>query len=190
MNFFDVLIVIALVAGAAWGFIKGIIHQAIGVGLIYVSIIVATIFYSVVAPGLGRLIKVSSQAAGALSFLLLMIITLNVLALALRDVRKREIKLLRLINQLGGMTFGFVIASVWIALVIALLHYAVGGPVSWHDPGKPVLLSLRSETIRLAIVDGLAGSPLVRAFSELLPWILTSVSPFAPTKDILNIFII
>lgn len=190
MNFFDVLIVLALLGGAAWGFIKGVVHQAFGLGMIYVSIIVATMSYTVIAPPLRRFVKLDPKAAAAVAFLLLLIIALNLLGLALRKIRKAEFKVLRLVNQLGGMTLGFIIACVWIALIIAMLHYATSTPVDWHDPGKQQLATLNWEAVRRGFSGGLARSPLVNAFQEILPLIITSVSPFVPTKDILNIFII
>ena len=190
MNFFDVLIVLALIGGAAWGFIKGVIHQAFGLGMIYVSIVFATIFYSVIAPPLARLVKLEAKTAAAVSFLLLLVIALNLLALALRRPRKAEFKVLRLVNQLGGMTFGFVITCVWVALIIAMLYYATSTPIDWQDPGKQQLATLNWESIRRTFATGLHRSPLVNAFQTILPLIIGSVSPFVPAKDILNIFII
>ena len=69
MNGFDVLIIIALAAGAAWGFIKGLIHQAIGLLALYISLIVATVFYFDIAPGLQRVVHLEPKAAGAVAFL-------------------------------------------------------------------------------------------------------------------------
>ncbi|MGQ9516628.1 MAG: CvpA family protein [Anaerolineae bacterium] len=190
MNGFDILIIIALAAGAAWGFIKGLIHQAIGLMMLYASLIVATVFYSDIAPSLQRVVHLEPKAAGAVAFLLLLIICINILGFALREVRNREIKALRLLNQLGGMAFGVVMAGIWIALIIALLNYSVGVPVNWHDPGKPMLATLQAESFRRMIAIGLARSPLVRAFTVLLPYILSSVSPFVPASPMLQIFII
>jgi len=190
MNGFDVLIILALVGGAAWGFIKGLIHQAVTVGITYVAIIVATLFYGDVTPLFIRYVKLDAKAAGAVSFLLLMILAINVLAFALRDVRKKEIKALRSVNQLGGMAFGLAIASVWIALIIALLYFGTGVPANWHDPGKPLLATVGTGSFRQMIAVGLVRSPLVRAFRTLLPYILQSVSPFVSTTDVLRIFII
>lgn len=190
MNGFDVLIIIALAAGAAWGFIHGLIHQAIGMAMLYVSLIVATMFYSDIAPGLGRVVHLEPKAAGAVSFLLLLIIAINVLGFALRGVRKQEVKALRLLNQIGGMAFGAAMAGIWIAIIIALLNYSIGVPVNWHDPGKPMLATLQAESFRRMIAIGLARSPLARAFTVLLPYILSSASPFVPASQVLQIFII
>ncbi len=190
MNGFDVLIIIALAAGATWGFIKGLIHQALGLAMLYVSLIVATVFYSDLAPGLQRVVHLEPKASSAVAFLLLLIIGINVLGFALRGVRNREVKALRLLNQLGGMAIGVFIAGIWIALIISLLNYSVGVPVNWHDPGKPMLATLQAESFRRMIAIGLARSPLVRAFIVLLPYILSSVSPFVPTSQVLQIFII
>ena len=188
MNLFDILIIIGLVAGSAWGFIKGVIHQLIGVALLYVSLIVATMFYSELAPPIAQIIKLPMQPAKATAFLALLIIAINVIGFAVRKVRKKEVKMLRLVNQLGGMTLGFGMACVWIAVILAALHYASAAPVTWRDPAKPQLASVPSESIRLAIVAGLDGSPLVRAISAVLPLIVRTVSPFVPTGDILSIF--
>ena len=190
MNFFDVLIVMALIGGAAWGFIKGVIHQSIGLGMIYVSIVAATLSYSIVAPILRRLVKLEAKTAAAVAFLLLLIIVLNLLGLALRRVRKAEFKMLRLVNQLGGMTFGFVITCIWIALIIAMLYYATSTPIDWQDPGKQQLATLNWESIRRGFYTGMQRSPLVGVFQSVLPLIIGTVAPFVPTKDILNIFFI
>jgi uncharacterized membrane protein required for colicin V production len=190
MNAFDVIIVLALLAGAAWGFMKGVIHQIVGLFLIYFGLVVSTLLYWMMAPFVAQLIKLDIRAAGAISFLFLLIVSINIAGFALRDVRRREYRVLRLVNQLGGMTFGFVAASVWIAIAVGLLWYAAGGSAAtFPTTGAPVLLELRSETIRQAIVVGLINSPLVNAFSVLLPLILGSVSPFVPAKSILDIFV-
>ena len=190
MNFFDVLIVMALIGGAAWGFIKGVIHQAIGLGMIYVSILAATLSYSIIAPILRKLVKLEAKTAAAVAFLLLLIIVLNLLGIALRRVRKAEFKMLRLVNQLGGMTFGFITTCIWIALIVAMLHYATSTPIDWQDPGKQQLATLNWESIRRGFSNGLNRSPLVGSFENILPLIIGTVSPFVPTKDILRIFIV
>lgn len=192
MNLFDVLIVLGLIAGAAWGFMKGVIHQLIGLGLLYIGIVVGTWAYPVLAPPVARLMKLGMQPAGALSFLFLVIVTLNVIGFALRDVRKREYKVLRLVNQLGGMTFGFVMASIWVALGIAMLHYAAAGS-GYVRPqaGAPVFANVEGwESTRQAILAGMRFSPLVGAFAVLLPMILSTVSPIVPAANIVSIFVI
>jgi len=191
MNVFDLLVLLALVAGAAWGFMKGVIHQIIGLGLMYVAIISATWFYPVLAPPVSRLVKLPLQPAGAISFLFLMIVTMNVIGFALRDIRRREYKVLRLVNQLGGMTFGFVMAAIWVALAIAMLHYAaVGSQYTTPNTGAPVFANVGWESTRQSILNGLNRSPLVGAFSVLLPMILSSVSPIVPTQNVIGIFVI
>jgi len=190
MNFFDVLIVMGLIGGAAWGFIKGVIHQSIGLGMIYISLLAATLSYSIVAPVLQKLVKLQTKTAAAVAFLLLLIIVLNLLGLALRQVRKTEWKKLRLVNQLGGMVFGFIIACVRIALIIAMMHYATSTPIDWQDPNKQQLATLNWESIRRVFSNGLRRSPLVNAFETILPLIISTVSPFVPAKEILKIFII
>lgn len=190
MNLIDVLIVVGLMAGATWGFIKGVIHQLIGLGLVYLSLVVATALYSSMAPWVSSLVKISPQAGGAIAFLFILIVTLNLLALALRDMRKREYKFLRLVNQLGGMGIGFLIASVWVALGVALLHYSVAGSVHWEDTSAPTLITVPSASFQSTVLKGLANSPLAGAFSSLLPLILSSVSPFAPTREVLSIFVV
>jgi uncharacterized membrane protein required for colicin V production len=190
MNLFDVLILLGLTGSAAWGFMKGVIHQAIGLALFYISIVLATIFYLTVTPWMSRIVRMEWQAAAAVSFLLLAVIILNVLAISLRNVRAHEFKTLRLVNQLGGMTFGFIIAGIWIALLIALFYFAVSTPLAIRDPERPLLLSLNAETFRVMILRGLNRSPLVGAFEGLLPYILNSVAPFATTDNILKIFVV
>jgi uncharacterized membrane protein required for colicin V production len=190
MNLFDVLILVALGGAAAWGFMKGVVHQALGLALIYVSIVLATIFYLTLAPWMSRLIRMPLGQAAAVSFLMLAIVIMNTLAISLRTIRAREFKTLRLVNQLGGMTAGFVMAGIWIALVITLMYFAVENPVSVRNPERPLLLSLNAETIRVVILQGLNRSPLVQTFARLLPYIFKAVAPFAPTANILDIFII
>jgi hypothetical protein len=53
-----------------------------------------------------------------------------------------------------------------------------------------MLATLQAESFRRMIAIGLARSPLVRAFTVLLPYILSSVSPFVPASQVLQIFVI
>jgi len=192
MNLFDVLVVVALIAGAAWGFLKGVIHQVIGLALMWLGIVMATWAYPLLATPVARATKMGLAPAGAISFLFIMVITINALGFALRDVRKREFKALRLINQLGGMTFGFIMAAVWVALGIAMLHYAAAGAAyTQPNTGAPVLANIGGwEAARQTILQGLRTSPLVGAFSALLPMILNSVAPVVPTDNVLKILTI
>jgi len=192
MNLFDGLVVLALVAGAAWGFMKGVVHQIIGLGLLYIGIVVGTWAYPTLAPPVSRLMKLGIGPAGAISFLFIVIVTINVIGFALRNVRKKEYKVLRLVNQLGGMTFGFVMAAVWVAIGIAMLYFAATG--SGYTPpntGAPVFANVEGwESTRQMILLGLRTSPLVGAFSILLPMILSSVAPIVPADNVVSIFVI
>ncbi len=192
MNLFDGLVVVALVAGAAWGFMKGVVHQIIGIGLLYIGVVAATWGYPYLAPSVARLMKLGIAPAGAISFLFLTIVTINVIGFALRDARKKEYKVLRLVNQLGGMTFGFVMASVWVAIGIAMLYFAAtGSGYTAPNTGAPVFANVGGwEATRQSILNGLRHSPLVGAFSVLLPMILSSVAPIVPADNVVSIFVI
>ncbi len=71
LTLFDVLFLLALAGGAAWGFYRGVLRQSVNTALIYISVVAATVGYR----GLSRLLRGTGQPAPAtdmLAFLILL----------------------------------------------------------------------------------------------------------------------
>ena len=62
ITFFDVLILFALLGGAAMGFFRGFVRQAAATLIIYISVVVASIGYSGVSRTLSRMTGQPVQA--------------------------------------------------------------------------------------------------------------------------------
>ena len=75
VTFFDILFMLSLVGGAAWGFYRGMFRQAATTVVIYVSTIVSTVSYRGLSRMLGSSTGQSATATDMLSFIILMVVT-------------------------------------------------------------------------------------------------------------------
>lgn len=128
VTLFDVLILLALIGGAAWGFYHGIFRQAATTLVIYISTVVSTLTYR----GLSRLISGASSPASAttdmLAFVIVMAILNISLAIFVNDILKDfEPKKLGMWVNLGGIVFGMLNAIIWCAVLLIFVRYSVGG---------------------------------------------------------------
>jgi uncharacterized membrane protein required for colicin V production len=128
VTFFDILILIVVVGGAAWGFYRGVFRQAIGTLAIYISTVVSTVGYR----GLSNLIsganKPATPATDTLAFIIMMAVTNLLLALMGNDlVKDIDIRRMGIWVQIGGMAFGFINTAIWCAVLLIILRSATSG---------------------------------------------------------------
>ncbi len=169
LNPFDVLIVLALLGGAALGFVRGLIRMALSLLILYVAAVLAVTFHV----RLGTLISYMSglrlTISQGIGFLLILIVTSVALNfLRHRTYRDTELPGLRQIDQLGGMVIGFFLTSIWIGFGILVVAFVLGTPVAGDDG------------FRLNMISYFQGSNLIPIFYKFLPVALATLRPWMP----------
>ena len=113
ITFFDILILIVLLGGAAWGFHRGIIRQAASTLVLYISTVISAKAYR----GLSRLLSVTGQSTAAtdmLSFIILMVVMNVLFSLIFNDLLSHmDSRRMPIWMNVGGMLFGFRSRSLW-----------------------------------------------------------------------------
>ena len=173
VTFFDILFMMGLVAGAAWGSYRGMFRQSATTVVIYVSTIVSTISYR----GLSRMLGSTGQSATAtdmLSFIILMAVTNVLLALITNDLLSHiEIDRMRIWVNFGGMIFGFLNAAIWCSIIMMILRSATSGE-QWFG----------YEGVQQFFVNQTHGSWMARVFRPFMRFLLTIIRPFMFGRDL------
>lgn len=169
LNPYDVLFTAALLGGAAWGFIRGLVRMAISLVVLYIAAVLAMTFYD----NLGKLISYMSgfpiYISEAIAFLLILaVIVIAFNAILRRTYRDTELPGIRQIDQLGGMIIGFFIACIWIGFAILVLAFVLGTPVT------------EESSFRTNLIGYFQGSNLIPVFYQLLPVLLATLQPWMP----------
>jgi len=128
IKFFDILFLLGMIGGAAWGFYRGILRSALGTLVIYISTVISTIGYRSLSRMLAGATGQSGAAADALSFIVLAVVLSILLTLIGRDLTAHiDTNRMGVWSNIGGMIFGFVNAAVWCAIVLIIIRSATGG---------------------------------------------------------------
>jgi uncharacterized membrane protein required for colicin V production len=169
ITLFDILILLALFAGAALGFFRGLFRQAAATLAIYVALVVSTLAYR----GLSRLLmNWTSQASGAtdvLAFFVIMIIMLVILLLIIQDLLGHiQIERMGVWVNLSGMVFGVLNAAIVCAVVLIVVRSATGG-IQW--PGYASLQSFLKDQVQRSWM-AFVLRPFMRLLLNLVePWL-------------------
>lgn len=182
MNVLDVVILAVLIAGTTVGLFQGILRQLIGLVLLYFALVLAAAYYQTVGTWIQSVVWANRQSVEALAFILILVTSYGVLSLVTRDYRQAHLSILKHVDQLGGVALGFVTTCVWITLFLAAVNFATEVPWTWHQPGKPILATVRADSVRMAIHYSLQSSVLANVFARLLPYLILSVKPWAPAE--------
>lgn len=182
MNALDVILLVGLIAGTTVGLFQGILRQLIGLVLLYFALVLAAAYYQTVGTWIQTIVWANRQSVEALAFVLILGASYGALSLVTRDYRQARLGILKHVDQLGGVALGFVTTCVWLSLFLAAVNFATEVPWTWHQPGKPVLAAVRADSVRLAIHYSLQSSVLANVFARLLPYLILSVKPWAPTE--------
>ena len=168
ITFFDILILFALLGGAALGFFRGFLRQAAATLILYISIVVASLFYRSVSRTLVRLTGQLPQATDVLGFFLLLILTMVLLFLARRDlIRDANTDRMPIWQNILGMVFGVLNAALVCAVVLIVLRSVSSGD-PWPAYGG-LQTFLRRQTTR---------SFLAYVFRPFTWLILTLIEPW------------
>ena len=169
LNPFDVLIVFAVVGGAALGFIRGLMRMALSLLVLYIAAVLAMTFYERVGRYLTYMFGLPEAISQALAFLLILILTTSLLTFILRRTyRDTALPGLRQVDQLGGMVIGFFLAVLWIGFAILALAFVLASP------------AMGETSLHLSLVNFFVTSNLIPVFYALLPIVLATLRPWMP----------
>jgi membrane protein required for colicin V production len=169
LNPFDVLILFALAAGAAFGFVRGLVRTALSLVVLYVAAVLAMTIHTRIGTYVNYMSGLPIQAAEGVSFLLILILVAALLNFLLRRAYKdTELPGLRQVDQLVGMVVGFFVGCIWIGFSILVIAFVLGAPAV--DPGG----------LRLNILDFFQTSNLIPIFYRFLPIALATLKPWMP----------
>ncbi len=128
IKFFDVLFLMGMIGGAAWGFYRGIVRSALGIVVIYVSTVVSTVGYRSLSRMLTGATGQPGQAADVLAFIVLAVVLSILLTLIGNDLTAHiDTNRMGMWSNVGGMIFGFIYAAVWCAVLLIIIRSATGG---------------------------------------------------------------
>jgi uncharacterized membrane protein required for colicin V production len=169
LNPFDVMIVFALVGGAALGFVRGLMRMALSLLVLYIAAVLAMTFYDEVGRYLTYVFGLPQAMAQSLAFLLILILTTTLVTFILRRTyRDTALPGLRQVDQLGGMVVGFFVSVIWIGFAILALAFVLATPVS-EEGG-----------LHLSLLGYFNHSNLIPIFYAVLPVILATLKPWMP----------
>jgi len=123
ITFFDVLVLFGLFGGAAMGFYRGVVRQALATLILYIAIVVASLFYVDLSRILSRWTGQPSQATDLLAFFIFLVVIMVVLFIGRRDLM-RNIKTDRvpIWQNISGMVVGVLNAAIISAVVMIVLR--------------------------------------------------------------------
>ena len=171
-NWFDILIIVLLLAGMAIGYSQGLIRQVIGLLVLYVALVLATQFFRVLSQGLAGLLQLAPNTlTNMLAFFALFFLALTIINFLARDAYKAtRIRLLPLLDHTTGMVLGVVSMWILISVSISVMLFAVGTQ-GW----------LQGESARQLLESGLKNSRLAQLTQSVLPLIVVTIQPWLPS---------
>jgi uncharacterized membrane protein required for colicin V production len=128
VTFFDVLFLLGMVGGAAWGFYRGLFRSALGTVVIYISMVVSSLGYRSLSRMLSRATEQPAAATDVLAFAILMVVLVILLLLMGRDLMESiDSERMGVWLNITGMVFGFVNAAIICGIVLIVIRYATNG---------------------------------------------------------------
>ena len=170
-NPFDILIGFALLAGIAWGFVRGLVRMALNLLILYIATVLAMTFYPTVGRWIGYIAAegLSKTMTEVMAFALILAVTTVILTFVLsRTYKDTELPGVRQIDQLGGMLIGFIVISTWIGLAIVALAFVLKAT------------DMAGSGLRDNMLMYFQSSQLIPIFYRLLPIVLTTLRPWMP----------
>jgi uncharacterized membrane protein required for colicin V production len=169
LNPFDVLIIFALLGGAALGFMRGLVRMALSLVVFYVAAVLAMTFYDTVGGWIRYITFLPQPIRDGIGFLLILAIVTIVISFILRRTyRDTELPGIRQVDQLGGMVIGFFLATIWIGFCILGLAFILGTPLG-EDGG-----------LQFNLIAYFQSSNLIPIFYKFLPIALATLRPWMP----------
>lgn len=169
ITLFDILILLALVGGAAWGFYRGVVRQAAMTLIIYISTVISTLTYRGVANLISGGRSTSTAGVDMMSFVMVMVVINLMLFFIINDlIKDLDLRRLGMWSNIGGMAFGFLNVSIWCAVLLLIIRSSVNGPEWIGYQGVQVFFQNQTQRSLMVFVF----SPLMRMMMALIqPWL-------------------
>ena len=169
LNPFDVLIVLALLAGVALGFVRGLVRMVLSLVVLYFAAVAAITLYTPLGSWLRTIAGLPVFLSQGLSFLFILIVLSSAINLLLRRTYKdTELPGVRQIDQLGGMVVGFFLSVVWIGFSILIIAFFLRSALGHEAPYQQVVLAY------------FRRSTLIPIFYRALPVMMATLRPWMP----------
>jgi uncharacterized membrane protein required for colicin V production len=175
ITFLDILILLGLFGGAVLGFFRGFLRQAAATLILYVSIVMASLFYRNLSRMLVRLTGQSPQSTDLLAFFVLLAVVMVVLFIGRRDLmRNANTDRIPIWQNIVGMVFGVLNAAIVAGVVLIVLRSTtLGDP--W--PAYGGLQTLLRRTVTRSFMAYVFG-PFIQLIVALIePWLFGGQLP-------------
>ena len=199
LNTLDLLLIVILIVGILAGFVRGALSQLISVVSIWLGVVATLWLYKpfserILQPetsGLG----IAKTAADVLAFLILLLVFFNAFRLLVRylavppEEKKRKQRrrgqvgpteetgpsatqrfITGPLNALGGLAMGFVLTTLWLALVLGVLQFIfqpTGTDVPYSGFTRGLITNMRTSSL-LPLLNGVLGG-LVQSVDLFVP---------------------
>lgn len=170
-NWLDFLIFFLIIVSMAIGFATGLLRQVISLAALYIASILGAQYYTVVSGWIDRfsLQSSSNRFQDAFAFLVIVIVVTSIINwLAFDAYRSTRIRLVPLVDQLGGVILGLVTMVIAISLVLPVITFATGEPWPWSEP------------TRQFVMTGMQASNVLPIFHQFKPLLLAALRPWLP----------
>jgi uncharacterized membrane protein required for colicin V production len=169
ITLFDILILLALFGGAAFGFYRGLYRQAAATVVIYLSIVVATLAYRGLSRLLVNMTEQPATATDVLAFFIVLIIMLIMLTLISRDLLAHiEIERMGIWVNISGMVFGALNATIFCAVILIVIRSASGG-ADW--PGYVGLQAFLQRQVKRSWMAYVLRPFMILLLNLIEPWL-------------------
>lgn len=170
-NWLDFLIFFLILVGMGIGFATGLLRQVISLAALYIGAVLGAQYYTVIADRIRSFAPQSSsdRFLSAFAFIVVLVVVTSIINwLAFDAYRSTQIRLVPLLDQLGGTVIALVTVTISLSLLLPVLTFATGEPWPW------------SEATRQFVLSGLDSSHVLPFFDQLKPLLLTALRPWLP----------
>ncbi len=170
-DWLDFLIFFLIIVSMGIGFATGLLRQVISLAALYIGAILGAQYYTVIAD---RIRSFAPQTSGdrflsAFAFLVILIVVSSVINWLANDAyRSTQIRLVPLVDQLGGTIVALVTVTITLSLLLPVLSFATGEPWPWSEPTRQFVLA------------GLQSSRVLPLFDQVKPLLLSALTPWLP----------
>lgn len=169
-NWFDVILLVGLIAGLAVGYVQGMLRQLIGLAALYIGAILGAQYYSLIS-GLIHwpFPEAPPRFANAFGFIFILIAVTSIVSWLVFDTyQNTRLRPFPILDHLGGSLLGLITAVIIITIVIPVVTFSTLEPWPW------------AESTRYLISNGLVTSRLIPVFDLFKPVLLNALGPWMP----------